>query len=408
MSLGRTAFTTHPGRKRRRNEDSYVSDPPLFAVADGMGGAQAGALASRLAAGALRERGDDDGARSEDRVVSLIQEANRRVYERAASDEQATGMGTTMTAAIVESDRVVFGHVGDSRAYLVRDGRLEQLTDDHSLVAELVRSGKISPEEADTHPQRSVITRALGPDPSVDVDTFSVPVEEGDVFLICSDGLSSMVSADRIADVVAEHRDDLQEMTDALVQAANEAGGEDNITVVCFEIVAAGTEPVAVAAPTRPDELEPEEAEEDTLDELSGVPAASITTIRQIPSLEDLDGAAAGAEVAAPPRRRRSRLPLYAAAVAVLVLLALAALWGISRAHFVGAQKDGHVAVYQGLPWDIVDGIHLYRAVYVSPVLAGELTQAERKSLFDHDLGDLESKDTAMTRVQQLERQLGQ
>jgi len=126
MSIGRIASTTHPGRKRRRNEDSYVCDPPLFAIADGMGGAQAGALASQLAAGALRDRGDADGAGPEERVVGLIQEANRRVYERASEDEDATGMGTTMTVALVAGDRVVFGHVGDSRAYLVRGDQLEQ------------------------------------------------------------------------------------------------------------------------------------------------------------------------------------------------------------------------------------------------------------------------------------------
>jgi PPM family protein phosphatase len=413
MSLGRIAFNTHPGRKRRRNEDSYVSDPPLFAIADGMGGAHAGALASRLAAGALRERehGDGDGVGAEEQVVSLIQEANRRVYERATADEQATGMGTTMTAAIVEADRVVIGHVGDSRAYLVRDGRIEQVTHDHSLVAELVRSGKISPEEADSHPQRSVITRALGPDPNVDVDTFLVPVQSGDLFLLCSDGLSSMVEDKTIGRILVEHRDDLQQATEALVQAANDAGGEDNITVVCFEIVAAGA-PVAVA-PGAPAEAEPMEDEEDTLDELDGVPTASITTIRQAPTLEELEREAEpepdlepdGAE---PARKRRSRVPLYASVIVVLVLLALAALWGFSRSHFVGAQKDGHIAVYQGLPWDITGSIHLYRAVYVSPVLAAQLTQDERKSLFDHDLGDLESKDKAMAKVQQLEQQLGQ
>src|SRR5919197_4146687 len=159
----RVASITDTGRRRRHNEDAYVCEPPLFAVADGMGGAQAGELASSLAAAALRDEGSRGGG--EERVDELIQQANRRVYERQARDSSATGMGTTMTVALVEDGHVAIGHVGDSRAYLIRDRRLEQLTEDHSLVAELVRSGKLSPEEAEAHPQRSVITRALGSDP---------------------------------------------------------------------------------------------------------------------------------------------------------------------------------------------------------------------------------------------------
>ena len=415
MHIGKTASFTHPGRKRRRNEDSFVSDPPLFAIADGMGGAQAGALASRLAAGALREREPPDGAAPEEHVVALVQEANRRVHERATEDADASGMGTTMTVALVEDDRVVFGHVGDSRAYIVRDGELRQLTDDHSLVAELVRSGKLSPEEADSHPQRSVITRALGPDASVDVDTFSVEVQPGDLFLLCSDGLTSMIGDDNIVGIVRRQRDDLDQLTRELVQAANDAGGEDNITVVCFELTAAAPTlvtspagaPVVVAGPELVDE------EEDTLDELADVPAASITTIRAAPVLpaevaEAAEQPAAEAEVSPreSPRRRRPRWPYYTAAAVILVaLLVVAGLWAISRAHFVGARSDGHVAVYQGLPYNIVGGVHLYREVYVSPVLAAQLSQPERRRLFNHNLV---SNNSAMATVRQLEQRLGQ
>src|ERR671931_196899 len=177
---------TDTGKKRRRNEDDYVVEPPLFAIADGMGGAQAGELASSLAAGAVR--GGEGIGSGESRVVELIQEANRRVYDRQTQDAAVSGMGTTMTVALVEDDSVWIGHVGDSRAYLIRDGELEQLTEDHSLVAELVRSGKLSPEEAESHPQRSVVTRALGTDPDVDVDTFLVETKPGDLFLLCSGG----------------------------------------------------------------------------------------------------------------------------------------------------------------------------------------------------------------------------
>jgi PPM family protein phosphatase len=270
MSLGRSAARSDPGRKRLRNEDAYVCEPPLFAVADGMGGAQAGELASNLAAAALRERPAD--AFSEERVADLLREANRRVYERASEDAAASGMGTTVTAALVEGDRVVIGHVGDSRAYLIRDGELVQVTDDHSLVAELVRSGRLSPEEADSHPQRSVITRALGTDPEVDVDTFSIDAQPGDLFLICSDGLSSMVRNSTILEVAERHRDDLDAAARALLGAANRGGGEDNITVVLFEI-AQDAEPAEQGVDAAEPAAEAGElGEADTLTELDAVP----------------------------------------------------------------------------------------------------------------------------------------
>ena len=237
MRLGSTVGGTDTGRKRRRNEDAYVDKPPLFAVADGMGGAQAGEVASRIAAEALRGRGG--AAPASTASSSSIQAANRRVYERATADEAASGMGTTVTVALVGDDVVTFGHVGDSRAYLVREGKLEQLTEDHSLVAELIRSGKLSPEEAESHPQRSVITRALGTDPDVDVDTFTIEAAPGDLFLICSDGLTTMVGDEAI-----RHRRAAPRRPDAaaaeLVGTANRSGGEDNITVVVFEIARNG------------------------------------------------------------------------------------------------------------------------------------------------------------------------
>src|SRR5919204_5268359 len=240
MSLGRSAGRTDPGEKRLRNEDAFVCEPPLFAVADGMGGAQAGELASRLAAAALREGRAD--VVSEERIVELLREANRRVYARASEDAAASGMGTTVTVALVEGDRVVFGHVGDSRAYLIRDGELSQVTDDHSLVAELVRTGRLSPEEAEGHPQRSVITRALGTDSEVDVDTFSIGAKPGDLFLLCSDGLSSMVDDRTILELAEKHRGNLDEAARAMLGAANKGGGEDNITVVLFEMAADGAD----------------------------------------------------------------------------------------------------------------------------------------------------------------------
>ena len=230
----RSAVSTHTGRRRRHNEDAFVREPPLFAVADGMGGARAGEVASGLAAAALKAGGENGGSGKE-RVVALIQQANRSVYERSNQDADVAGMGTTMTVALVEGSEVTFGHVGDSRAYIFRDDALEQLTDDHSLVAELVRGGKLSPEEAEHHPQRSVITRAIGTDPDVDVDTFVVDARPGDVFLLCSDGLTDMIGDSEIVDTMTRSTN-LDDATRELVRLANRAGGEDNITVVAFQL----------------------------------------------------------------------------------------------------------------------------------------------------------------------------
>jgi protein phosphatase len=233
--VGAYAAKTDTGRKRRRNEDAFVLAPPLFAVADGMGGAQAGEIASKLAAAALEDT-DPGRLTGPEKVASLIQEANRRVHERSSVDPATSGMGTTMTVALVEDEGVVIGHVGDSRAYLVRSGEIEQITEDHSLVNELLKTGKLSPEEADTHPQRSVITRAVGTDPDVDVDSFVVETQDGDVFLICSDGLTDMVDDAQILETVERYRGNLDRLTKQLVTAANRGGGEDNITVVAFAI----------------------------------------------------------------------------------------------------------------------------------------------------------------------------
>ena len=324
MSLGRTAGLTDTGRKRRHNEDSFVLSPPVFAIADGMGGANAGEVASELAVEALREApgGDGDG---EGRVVSLIQEANRRVYERATEDAAASGMGTTMTVALLEDDAVRIGHVGDSRAYLIRDGELHQLTDDHSLVGELVRSGKLAPEDAESHPQRSVITRALGTDPDVDVDRVTVETRAGDLFLLCSDGLYSMVGNDKILELVERHRSDLDAAAKALVRAANRVGGDDNITVVAFEITASGEE----TAPLPATRAESEPDEEDTLTEVDRVPAVTTMVMRP----EEIERAGAeerAARAQAEPQRRRVPvgrvlaflvLPAVVTAIVLVVLL---------------------------------------------------------------------------------------
>jgi len=363
MRIAASHAGTDPGRKRRRNEDAYVIAPPLFAVADGMGGAQAGEVASGLAAGALEESLAGDGG--ERRVVELIQEANRRVHHRATTDAATAGMGTTITAALVEPDgRVVFGHVGDSRAYLLRDDKLEQLTDDHTLVAELVRRGELSPGEAEVHPQRSVITRALGTDPDVDVDTFAVEARPGDIYLICSDGLSSMVAFREIEEILRHHRADLAGASKALIHAANRGGGEDNITAVLFAVAeeeASADEPDEVTreiarqsddededtlhpedriAPPPPRELqqsldgdrrEPPETRDD-----EQTPSASAVDTMVVPA-SDIDAALAAGEEEDVPQASVPQAGLGRRLLALLVIFALIAVivvlvwWGLAR-----------------------------------------------------------------------------
>jgi protein phosphatase len=403
VTLGGSAGLSDPGRKRRRNEDAYVCEPPIFAVADGMGGAQAGELASSLAAAALREDAGTGPEGGEGRVDELIQEANRRVYQRQSRDAAASGMGTTMTVALVEDGTVAIGHVGDSRAYLIRGRSLEQLTEDHSLVAELVRSGKLSPEEAEAHPQRSVITRALGTDPNVDVDTFSIETRPGDLFLLCSDGLTSMVGDETILTEVERNRGDLQAAAKALVRAANRGGGEDNITVVFFEIGGESEETGrTLSLPPVDEGIEALEEDEDadTLDELDRVPAVDTMVVppAELERAAERDGQ---------PKARRGpgrRIVVASAALVVVVLACGFVVWGLWRSHFVGAEPDGHVAVYQGVPWNIVGNVHLYRTVYVSPLLAAQLSRSERRKLFDHSL---RSEDSARALVRRYEQEIG-
>jgi protein phosphatase len=259
MRLGRAAGQTDTGRRRRQNEDAFVCEPPLFAVADGMGGAQAGELASRLAAAAIEE-----GAlaiRGEESVAGIVRTANARIFEHSVRDPTAAGMGTTATVAFVDegAGTAAIAHVGDSRAYRYRAGALEQLTTDHSLVGELVRSGRLTEAEAAVHPHRSVITRALGTEADVDVDTLTVDLRPGDLVLLCSDGLSAMVRDEEIVRLLEATRVDPHDAAEALVAAANRAGGEDNVTVVLFELVEG--EPVPRPAPVAPapeDVTEPE------------------------------------------------------------------------------------------------------------------------------------------------------
>jgi protein phosphatase len=360
MSVIASSAHTDTGRRRRRNEDAFVCEPPLFAVADGMGGAQAGEVASRLAAESLREQ-ELGGLSSPEQTVELIREANRRVYAYSSENASARGMGTTMTVALVEGNVVTIGHVGDSRAYLLRDDQLTQLTQDHSLVAELVRSGRLSAKEAESHPRRSVITRALGTDSEVEVDVLSLRAQDRDVFLLCSDGLTSMVSDEEIARLLLSARDDLDDAGKKLIAAANQAGGEDNITVVLFKPEVGKPEPESSIA------QEPDSAK--TLSEVDAVPVLKLEPKQSLRS------------------QRSRRITLLALAFAFLLTLVGLGVFTVSTAHFIGVEPDGRVAVYQGLPYDLPGGIHLYRTVRVSSRLyAAQLTAGERRRFFDHGL----------------------
>jgi protein phosphatase len=315
VRVGRAAGVTDTGRRRLRNEDAFVCEPPLFAVADGMGGARAGETAARLAAAVLEE--SSGLAAGEDALVALIVEANRRIWEHALADPAKAGMGTTVTAALVDSQTgaVVIGHVGDSRAYRMRNGALEQLTTDHSLVAELVSSGVLTPEEAERHPQRSAITRALGTEPTVEVEAFTVAGDPGDLFLICSDGLPTMVSDEGVAQAILSADGDPAAAAEALVAAANARGGEDNITVVLFDLEEGEDTPDG-------QDVSPAPVEEPASEQSASAEPALLGTESDNaePRQVRRHGAGSGGRVAA--------LVLIAAVLAVAVL---ALYWGLSR-----------------------------------------------------------------------------
>lgn len=313
MKIGRAAWKTDTGRRRMRNEDAYVFEPPLFAIADGMGGARAGEVAAGIAAAALRDERLD--VVDEASLEATIAEANRRVWERSVADPATAGMGTTVTVALVDAPaaQIIFGHVGDSRAYRLRRDVLEQVTTDHSLVAELVESGVLTPEEAERHPQRSAITRAVGTDRAIEVDVFTVPAELDDLVLLCSDGLTDMLSEDEIAAVIVDAGRDPDAAASALVAAANARGGEDNITVVLFEVVDGEEAPRAGSDPENMGQTPSEGSAAEVLGE-EFVPRA--------------DESAAVRTHGAGPGGRLIALALIAFVVAVGVLVLY---WGISR-----------------------------------------------------------------------------
>jgi len=389
LRIDEEAVRTDTGRQRNANEDSLFTSAPLFVVADGMGGAQAGEVASKAAAESFAH--ELPKAPPERVLGQTIEGANRTIHELARKDPGLAGMGTTITAAIVdlEAEEVAIGHVGDSRAYRLREGRFEQLTRDHSLVEEMRRKGQLTDAQAEDHPQRSIITRALGPEPEVQVDLQTVPAQAGDVFLLCSDGLTTMLGDEQISRVLTRATS-LQAAVKALIDEANRAGGRDNITVVAFRVEDA-------AAPARAPEgatLIGPDAEREGLTATEVKKRAAAEAARQ--RREDL---------ATQPRRRGLRRAAMALGV-VLVLAALAfgAWYGNRQIWFLGTDDAGRVALYRGAPYELPFGIKLYSERYAIPVQTESLPGRRQDAVTGHDF---RSRGDAVTLLEEIEQTKG-
>jgi serine/threonine protein phosphatase PrpC len=394
---------TDLGRQRQGNEDNLFVRVPLFVVADGMGGAQAGEVASEMAVRSFGSGLPDNGTPA-DGLVRIVERANREIHDRSRTDSRTAGMGTTVTAAYVGQSEVTIAHVGDSRAYVLRDGDLIRLTKDHSLVGELVARGKLTEEQAEMHPQRSVITRALGSEPDVEVDVHVYQARAGDLFMLNSDGLTSMVPEARVKPII-EAAGSLEEAGRELIAAANEAGGRDNITVILFRLEevdgpadhADAGETIEYQAPadnaSAGDDTEAEYRRTATMARPAVKPRAepiSEPPRRTVPLPHTA-------------RRRRRRFLRPALAVGAVLAIVLAGLWTASRAvYFVGVDEPtGIVTVYRGLPYELPFGIELYGSDYRSGVRIEQVPAARRPTFTDHKL---RSRDDAKTLVIELER----
>jgi protein phosphatase len=383
------ATRTDTGRQRNANEDSFFTRAPLFVVADGMGGAQAGEVASKTAAESF-DRELPEGP-PEQALRATIESANRTIHERARNDPDLAGMGTTITAAIVdlEAEEVAIGHVGDSRAYRLRAGRFERLTRDHSLVEEMRRKGQLTDAQAEDHPQRSIITRALGPEPEVEVDLQTVPAQPGDVFLFCSDGLTTMLGDEQIGQILARATS-MQAAVRALVDEANRGGGRDNITVVAFRLGDTADAPVGVEGAT----LVGSSAEEAGLTATEVRRRAAADAARQ--RREQL--------AAAKPRRRLRTTAKALAALAAVAALAFGAWYGNRQVWFLGTDDAGRVALYRGVPYELPFGLELYDERYASPIQTDSLPPKRQGAVTGHDL---RSRADAVSLIEDIQRSSG-
>jgi serine/threonine protein phosphatase PrpC len=377
---------TDVGLQRRGNEDSSYAHEPVFVVADGMGGARAGEVASQMVVDAFSSGLPEDGT-PEERLSMVVQRANREIHERSHKEAERAGMGTTVTAAYLDQDTLALAHVGDSRAYLLRDGELSRLTEDHSLVEELLRGGKLTEEEALEHPQRSVITRALGIEPIVEIDTWTYPLRPADIVLICSDGLTSMIPEQQIRDAITQSRT-LAEAADRLITEANGAGGRDNITVVLFRVEDAGEGELDQPTTIAPAVVAPPGLQMD-------VPAKAPGPVRPTP-LARLQGVRphmpAGFVQPSKKQRHFGFLGKTVAATTaisfVLFLIGAGGYIASRQLYFLGTNGQGTVVVYRGFPYVAPFGIPLYETFYVSGVPASTIPKARRSNLLNHAMRD--------------------
>lgn len=360
MTVLKGAAATDVGRVRKANEDRYLVGDGLFAVADGVGGHQAGEVASQTSVEQLEKAFT---TRTTQGLVDAIHEANRAVWDLAQQHAEKRGMGTTLTAlALVEDDgqeQLALANVGDSRGYLLQRGDLLQVTEDHSLVEELVREGQLTHEEAQVHPQRSIITRALGMEPEIDVDAWTLTPYAGDRIMLCSDGLTNEVPADRIAAILRQLSDP-QEAARELVRQARANGGNDNITVVVIDIVDDGGKSENASAALANDDPHPASTWRGTGRDASGDPG---------PARDDQrgQGGPGGATATAlrtravapeappkvkPPRHRRFTwrvAAFFTLILAILGVVAASVAWYGRSAYFV-ALDGNEVAIFKGRP----------------------------------------------------------
>jgi protein phosphatase len=358
---------TDAGKVRQNNEDSLLvgegQDTSLFVVADGIGGFEAGEVASSIAVETLKELGPGES------FDDTIQEANRRILSAARDDDKFSGMGTTVVAirfgGTDEEPAAEIAHVGDSRAYLLRDGELQPLTEDHSLVAELVRSGDLTRAQAAEHPQKNLITRALGADEDVDVDTTRIPVEKGDRILLCSDGLSDMVPEDRISEVLSEPSQDPETPARQLLTEALEAGGTDNITLVLVDVKQQERpRPSRRQARSSRNLLDEESGGTREMQAISPTALPDASTASTEPRNRRRDRTRSSfrrRSMRARNKRRRGRLyprilmglvRLAAVVVVVMLLITPFYLWGASQYYL--DFNDGEVVAYRGLPYEVL------------------------------------------------------
>ena len=388
------AYATDTGRQRSANEDSVFVRAPVFVIADGMGGAQAGEVASKTSAESFDR---ELPAGPPERVLKqTIEGANREIHRLARADPNLAGMGTTTTAAILDekAEEVAIGHVGDSRAYRLRRGKLERLTRDHSLVEEMRRKGQLTEAQAEDHPQRSIITRALGPEPEVEVDLQTVPAQAGDIFLICSDGLTTMLDDAHIERLLIRATS-MPNAVRALVDEANRAGGRDNISVVTFKVVDAA-EP-ALDSASEGATLIGTTAEEAglTATEVRRRAAADAARKRR----QDQD--------AAKPGKRRKRLKRVAAALTLLVVIGaivFGATYGLRHTWFLGTDEAGRVTLYRGVPYELPFGVKLYSERYAAPVQTEALPERRKDAVTGHSV---RSRADAVELLEEIERGQG-